>query len=402
MPSISNIYIQKIFDSRGEWTVRVSVELDNKMVSHTDVPQYKIRGPFDAKTVELDEVLGNIKEIAPMFRGMNIQDQYFIDRRLALLNSSKSGVVHLGMGAIFGISLSCARLAAIARGVPLWSYIRGLFGASSVRKPQLFITLIDGGNMKLADLGLEECFLIPQTESFIESIKAGLEFYQRLFLHLERVMKMNWIGVGDNGGLVGGFKNSKEIFKTLLLVADELELKELAGFGISITMEGWRAKSGKLVELYSMLSQDFGVIYFEDPFSGDDFHYFSELKRNIAQGAIISGGRNIGGEVDRMRRFYEQKAINCISLSPIQTGTLTDFLSAVRQARSWGWSVVISHTQGETNDDFSVDIGYAVGADGIKIGGPARGDRIAKYNRLLAIEQVEDKHTADATEEDEK
>jgi enolase len=174
----------------------------------------------------------------------------------------------------------------------------------------------------------------------------------------------------------------------LKAVVKKLKLEKKVDFGMdAAASEISKLSEKELVSLYEKLVREYGIIYLEDPFAEERFAEFSKLNARFGKKVWITGDDLTTTNVRRMERAHAEGSVNGVIIKPNQIGTVTESLDAVRAARKYGWAVVCSHRSGETNDDFISDFAVGVGADGLKLGAPARGERVAKYNRLLEIEQ---------------
>ena len=195
---------------------------------------------------------------------------------------------------------------------------------------------------------------------------------------------------GDEAGFSAKFKDLAEPLRILFKITRESRLIKQVDFGIDAAASNMAFLPSKLTHIYLNLKNNFGVTYIEDPFGEKNAEFFSALLSKLGSGVLIAGDDLTVTNKERMAEAHNQSAINAVVIKPNQIGTLTETLEAVRLARKWNWHVLCSHRGGETNDSFIADLAYAVGADGLKLGAPARGERVAKYNRLLEIERSED------------
>jgi enolase len=193
--------------------------------------------------------------------------------------------------------------------------------------------------------------------------------------------------LGDEGGFAPNFKNDLEPFAMLRAVAKKLKLDKKIDFGIDAAATDIKGLSRQqLNNAYKKLIKEYAPLYIEDPFSENDFKNFAAITAANKK-LWIAGDDLTTTNTDRMEMAHAKKCVNAIIIKPNQIGTVTETLNAVRLAREYRWAVVVSHRSGETNDDFIADFAYGVAADGFKLGAPARGERVAKYNRLLEIEE---------------
>jgi enolase len=387
MPKISSITARRILDSRGEWTIEATVKLGNRISATASVPQGKSTGSYEASYVTPDKAVKNIKTIiSPKLKGLDIQNQKKIDETLIKLAGKNKS--RLGANATLAVSFACARAAAASRKIALWQYIRRKTSLKIPRsqKPRLFINVINGGMHAGNNLKFQEYMIIPKAPNIEQAVSIGTKMYQALkdFLSLTRGPQA--INIGDEGGFAPNFKDALEPFAVLKKVAARFGFQSKIDFGLDAAASNTNLSKQKLSALYQKMSKKYNLFYLEDPFDENDFKSFTTLKTLIGAKTKIVGDDLTVTNIERMKQAHEEKSINGIIIKPNQIGTLSETLEAVRMARYWKWLVVVSHRSGETNDDFISDLAWATGADGIKLGSPARGERILKYNRLLEIE----------------
>ena len=394
MSQISNIKARPILDSRGNWTIEVEVALKNGVRTTASVPQGKSTGANEVEIVSAARAIKNIEKfILPKLKGKNILHERELDELMTRLDGTPNKR-RLGGNAILGVSMACVKAAAEASGVPLWKRVRELSGLavkqtqSGVIYPRLFINVVNGGLHAGNNLDFQEYLVIPKARTFRESIFIGTQVYHALGKYLSRVQGKAAANVGDEGGYAPNFKDNLEPFGILRRVVKSLRLKNRVDFGLDSAANGIKIPNKKLFDLYRRLARDPQFIYIEDPFDEEDFLEFSALKATIGEKIMIAGDDLTTTSVSRMEKAHAEGSVNAVIIKPNQIGTVSEALGAVRLARKYEWSVVVSHRSGETNDDFIADFAYGVGADGLKLGAPARGERIAKYNRLLEIERT--------------
>jgi enolase len=241
--------------------------------------------------------------------------------------------------------------------------------------------LINGGLHAENDLDFQEYMIIPRTDNFAESLKIIQEVYSGLGRRFGENAKR-----GDEGGFAPDFKDNIEPFRIIKDAIEELDYGERVDFGIDAAASDVKIPTVELFDFYDKLKKDFDIAYIEDPFSEEDFDNFRKLETLIGGNTMIVGDDLTTTNVKRMTLAYDKQAVNAVIVKPNQIGSLTETLKAVRLARDYGWAVIISHRSGETMDDFISDIAWAVGAEGIKIGSPSQPERLAKYQRLLDIQ----------------
>jgi len=388
---------RQILDSRGQWTVEATLTFGSGISATASVPQGKSTGAWEAVALPAGVAVRNIeKVIAPKLRGKDFKGQAAFDEFLNALDGTATKK-KLGANAILAVSVAFLRATAKANGIPLWGHIRTIYGlpvnrSRDVVHPRLFMNVVNGGLHAGNNLDFQEYMVIPKCRTIKESVEIGVAVYKELGDTLARTKGKGAKNLGDEGGYAPNFKNDLEPFHLLHAVVKKLKLSGKVDLGMDAAATDVKKKSSiELRAIYEKLIKNYGLIYLEDPFGEEDFLSFSALNMHFGKKVWVTGDDLTTTNVRRMEGAHAEGSVNGIIIKPNQIGTVTETLDAVRLARHYEWAVVVSHRSGETNDDFVSDLAYGVAAEGMKLGGPARGERIAKYNRLLAIESLEDK-----------
>ena len=406
MPAIEALGAREILDSRGNPTVEVEVVLDGGASGRAAVPSGASTGEHEA--LELrdgdDKRFGgkgvltacrNVEDvIAPALEDVDALDQREIDR--VMLDADGSGDrSKLGANAILGVSLAVAHAAAADRGLPLYRY---LGGPSAHLLPTPLLNVINGGAHADNALDVQEFMLVPVgAASFSEAIRWGAEIFHALKAHLDEGGLST--GVGDEGGFApdlpstaaaceilvtaieaAGLEAGSEVALALDVAASELADGEEYG------IEGTRRGRDEMVELYSGLLDRFPVVSIEDPFGEDDWEGWAAATEALGGRCQIVGDDLFVTNPERLEAGIRDGAANAILVKPNQIGTLSETLDVVTRAAEAGFGRIISHRSGETEDTTIADLAVAMGTGQIKSGAPSRGERTAKYNRLLRIE----------------
>jgi len=423
---IKSLTARQILDSRGQWTVEATLVFANGACAVASVPQGKSTGAAEAVALPAAAAVRNIERvIAPRIRRVEFRDQKSFDNFLIKIDGT-SDKSKLGANAILASSIVFARAIAMAKGEPLWKYIRGEFGlpmpsgrgadsrsasGEHVTYPRLFMNLINGGLHGGSNLDIQEYVVIPKTRTFAEAVEIGVRIYAELKNVIARTKGKTATNLGDEGGFAPDFKDNLEPIRMLNAIVKKMKLEYVVDFGMdAAATDIKRLQPDQLAEIYAKLARENNFIYLEDPFNENAFEAFGVFTKRFGGmnrgrgGARLRGpaaGKNhaeplwIAGDdltttnVRRMELAHAEGSVNAVIIKPNQIGSVTEALDAVCAARGYGWAVVASHRSGETNDDFIADFAYGVGADGLKLGAPARGERVAKYNRLLEIEREE-------------
>jgi len=407
--SIVRIQGREILDSRGNPTVEVDVVLEAGDIGRAAVPSGASTGAHEA--VELRDgdksryggkgvrkAVGHVnKEIAAALRGAEASDQRGIDERLINLDGT-ANKSRLGANAVLGVSLAVARAAALAAGQPLYRY---LAGDGELLLPVPMMNILNGGKHAQTRVDFQEFMVVPAgAPSYGEGLRWGAEVFHALkqTLH-ERGLST---GQGDEGGFApelqanedamtllvqaierSGHQPGKEVFIALDPAASEL----YRDGRYELTGEGRTLQAQEMVALWESWVERYPVISIEDGLAEDDWNGWRTLTAQLGKRLQLVGDDIFVTNVVRLRHGIEGGIANSILIKLNQIGTLTETLETMATARRAGYSTVISHRSGETEDTFIADLAVATGAGQIKTGAPSRSERVAKYNRLLQIEE---------------
>jgi len=427
MAKIKTIHAREILDSRGNPTLEVEVGLTNGVSGKASVPSGASVGKYEA--VELRDndpkryqgkgvliACQNVnKTIAEALKGKNI-DQQKIDELLIRLDGTENKS-KLGANAILGVSLACVRARAKEQRLSLYKSIAKTYKIQNIHPasrggrgkkykiPFPMFNIINGGKHAENNLDIQEFMIVPQQKSFKENLRVGAEIFQSLKKVLQT--KNLDIRTADEGGYgpdlesntqaidlileatkLAGYEPGKDIYLALDVAANTLyNPKEDAYL---LKLEKTSLTRERLISLYQEWVKRYPIISIEDPFSEDDWEGWKQLspKLKVKNSKLLVVGDDLTvTSAKRLEKAIERKAANAIIIKPNQIGTLTETIGCIKQARQNSWKVIISHRSGETCDSFISDLAMAVGADYIKAGGPSRGERVVKYNRLLEIEE---------------
>ncbi len=384
MAKIKDIKASRILNSRSDWTIEIEMSLGDGTSIKASVPEGKSSGAHEAVPVSAEEAVKNIEKIIlPAVRGLEAADQSDLDRGLIRLDGTPNKS-RLGANAILAVSIAALRASAASKNIPLWRYIRETTGlGSSPKGLKIFANVINGGLHAGNALDVQEYLVIPRITDLRESINIIHAIYHKLGEICNEKYGHTASLVGDEGGYAPALDNNLSPLSLIQSASDGYAVD----FGIDAAASNITMDKNTLLDLYRTMVDQFKLAYVEDPFGEDDFQSFAEMTAGYGSSAVIAGDDLTVTNVGRMEEAWERKSINGVIIKPNQIGTVTEAIEAVRKARDYGWSVIVSHRSGETNDDFIADFGVGVGADGIKIGAPSRGERVAKYNRLLEIGQ---------------
>jgi enolase len=409
MSAIKNVRGRQILDSRGNPTVEVEVELANGTVGRAAVPSGASTGSHEA--VELRDndpsqyqgksvlkAIANIREkIAPAVSGMSALDQAAVDLRMIELDGTPDKS-KLGANAILGVSLAVAHAAANSQGMPLYRYLGGE-GAHVLPVPMM--NILNGGRHAEDSVDLQEFMVMPVgANSFAHALQMGAEVYQSL----KRVLKARGANtsVGDEGGFAPSLATNREAVEVIMAAIKEAGYR--AGEQCFIALdpassefydsgryilakEGLSFTSAGMVDYYCELVSAYPVISIEDGMAEDDWGGWRLLNEKLGSRIQLVGDDLYTTNKERLSRGIAEQSSNSVLIKLNQIGTLTETLAVIEMARKAGWTSVISHRSGETEDVTISDLAVAMNTGQIKSGAPCRSERVAKYNRLLRIEE---------------
>ena len=405
---IVDVMAREILDSRGNPTVEVEVTLDDGTIGRASVPSGASTGMYEAcelRDGDKSRYLGkgvqmaveNVNgEIAEAMLGLNVLDQASIDRMLIEIDGTPNKT-RLGANAMLGVSLACAKAAALATGVSLYSYIGGC-NAKTLPVPMMNV-LNGGAHATGSNVDIQEFMIMPiGAESFKEALRMSTE----VFHALKKVVPAS--GVGDEGGYAPSLDSDEDALKALVAAM------ELAGYtpgeDFKIAIDGavseWYNEEDKLyhlpkrgtvmtseemVNMWEGFCDKYPIISIEDGMGENDWEGWQLLTERLGGRIQLVGDDLFVTNTERIKQGIQLKAANSVLIKLNQIGTLTETLDAIQMAHRAGWTAVVSHRSGETEDTTIADISVAVNAGQIKTGAPSRTDRVAKYNQLLRIEE---------------
>ena len=404
---ISDLSARQIFDSRGMPTVEAQVILEDGSVGRGSAPSGASTGSHEALELRdggdayagkgisraVEAVNGPIRE---EIRGMDARQQACVDERLRTLDGT-ANKERLGANALIAVSWAVADAAARSTGLELYQWLGGL---QSGQLPCPMFNVINGGKHADNNLEIQEFMLVPTgAESFHEAMRMGAECYQAL----QRLLREQGVStaVGDEGGFAPSLSRDEEALEWMVRAIEAAGWKpgEDVSLALDVAATEWaqadayrqskggaQFRRGELIEYYDALSRRYPLISIEDPLGEEDFEGFAELTDALGTDLMIVGDDLFTTNADRLLRGVASGAANAILIKPNQIGTLTETMETIQLARQNAYSVVVSHRSGETLSTAIADLAVAVGAQFIKAGAPARGERLAKYNRLMEIE----------------
>ena len=412
MIEIVDVVGREILDSRGNPTVEVEVYLEDGTMGRAAVPSGASTGIYEACELRdgdksrymgkgVENAVKNVNgEIAECLIGMNVLDQVAIDKAMIELEGTPNKG-RLGANAILGASLACAKAAAESLGVALYNYIGGV---NAKQLPVPMMNILNGGAHATNNVEIQEFMIMPvSAPSFREALRRCAE----VFHTLKTVLKENGTpaaGVGDEGGYAPNLKKDEDALKVIVEAIEKAGYKPGEDFKIAIdaaSSEWWdeeqkcyiQPKSGKkltqqqLVNMWKKFADNYPIISLEDGMAETDWEGWAMLTKAIGDRVQLVGDDLFVTNVERLATGIEKKVGNAILIKVNQIGTLTETLDAIQMANRAGYTAIVSHRSGETEDATIADIAVAVNAGQIKTGAPSRTDRVAKYNQLLRIEE---------------
>jgi len=401
---ITKIAGEKILDSRGNATVRVTVDTSGGAGSFA-VPSGASTGAFEAnENKDINQVIQNIQNlIAPQLIGIEATEQDEIDKIMIELDGT-ANKSKLSGNAIIGVSVAAAKAAAHSLGQDLFEYLRSLTQIKSSRPvPYLFMNLINGGKHAHSKLPFQEYHIVPQVNSVEESLDMGTKIFKSLRERIDKEMSPSFSNVGDEGGatvIIGTTVETDDVFIPLKLLSETItqlgythkvrlamDVAASSFFDGSNYMIGGNITSDQLYGIYKQMFAEFDIMSVEDPFNEEDFSNFARIHAEYPDKFIVGDDLTVTN-VERLAMAINNKSINAIIIKPNQVGTLTETLNTMKMARENDIECIISHRSGETEDDFIADLAYAFGCFGLKSGAPNRGERVVKYNRLAHISKL--------------
>jgi enolase len=408
MSEIERVHARQILDSRGNPTVEVDVELRSGASGRAAVPAGASTGEFEATELRdggeawqgkgVTRAVANVDgEIAAAVAGIDACDQAALDRALIELDGTPNKS-RLGANAVLGVSLAAAHAQAADEGMELWRY---LGGEAARLLPVPLMNVLNGGAHADNKVDFQEFMVVPSgADTFSESLRMGAE----VFHALKRTLHERGLGttVGDEGGFAPDLSSNEEALKMLIAgieaagyapyeqvaIALDPATSEIYRDGAYVLEhEGRTLDAGELVDYWADLSQRYPIVSIEDGMGEEDWAGWRTLTERLGSRMQLVGDDLFVTNTERLQRGIEAGVGNSILIKVNQIGTLTETFQAIAMARQAGYTAVISHRSGETEDVTIADLAVATGCGQIKTGAPSRSDRVAKYNRLLRIEE---------------
>lgn len=429
---IDTIRSREILDSRGEPTLETTVFLSDGTTGQASAPSGASKSTHEALELRdkdfgryaglgVTHAVRNVNEvISPRLKKANPLEQEKVDKILLELDQTPNKA-HLGANAMVSTSIACAKAAAKLLEKPLYEHLNELFikqksldryeeeihlpaEMTSFSLPIPIFNLVNGGKHAGNNLFFQEYSIVPGgIKGTAEQIRAGAEIASQL----KQILRENKLstGIGDEGGFApvltddndaldilgqaikeAGYRVQKDVAFALDIAASHFYKNGI----YNLTLENFSGKSDELIDFYQSFLGDYPILIIEDPLHEEDFLGWKKFRQTLGKGVRLAGDDLTSTNRRRVLKTIEEEAINSIIIKPNQIGTLTETLDVAKLAKFSGFTLIAAHRSGETNDSFIVDLAVAIGAPFIKAGAPVRGERVAKYNRLMEIaEKIE-------------
>ena len=410
MKRIANLQARQVLDSRGNPTIEVDCILKSGIMGRASVPSGASTGTFEALELRdedsalwhgrgVHKAVNNVNTlIRGRLYGMDATDQFKIDQTLLALDGTENKS-KLGANAILGVSLAVCRAAAVGAGIPIYRLLGGV-GTRFIPTPLL--NVINGGVHASNNLDIQEYMVVPAGfDRLSDALRAASEIYQTLKTQLDDAGKPTT--VGDEGGFAPDFMNNEEPLKVIVDAIDAagyipgkqvyIALDPAAsefhdkGYYVFRNPDKRRLSAANLVGLYEEWMDRYPIISIEDGLAESDWDGWRMMTERLGTRVQIVGDDIFVTNVKRLEQGIRQHTANAVLIKPNQIGTVSETLDCIKLAADHGYRTIISHRSGETDDHFIADLAVAVNAGQIKTGAPCRGERVAKYNRLIRIEE---------------
>lgn len=403
---IAKISATEILDSRGYPTILCKTTLICGAEGSASVPSGASTGKNEAfekrdggeqffgKGVA-DVCKSTEEELFKYIEGADAADQKLLDDILIRADGTHSKS-RFGANALLAVSLSCARAAANAYDLPLYRYLGGIFGSQA---PTPMMNVLNGGAHSDNNIDIQEFMLVP---TGAKSFREGVRMCAEIYAHLRASLKKDSLstGIGDEGGFAPDLSSDEDAIKYLCEAISVAGYESKVKIALDIAASEWARdskyilpKSGEtlfadeLIERFAHWVEKYPIISFEDPVGEEDISAWQKITLALGKRAMLVGDDLFVTDANKIAQGAQDGYANSVLIKPNQVGTLSETLEAIRTAKRYGFKTIISHRSGDTSDSFIADIAVACRADFIKAGAPARGERTAKYNRLLEIEK---------------
>ncbi len=410
---IKSIRAREILDSRGNPTIEV--ELKTELGSFcASVPSGASKGKNEA--IELRDggerysgkgvlkAVKNVNEIiAQELTGQSVSEQKKIDDMMIKLDGTENKS-KLGANAILPVSMAVCRAGAAVKNISLYKHISEIsnlkFQVPYFKMPSPCLNIVNGGAHSNNNLDIQEFMIIPQGNNFAENLQMSTEIYHCLESIFEKKFGVGAVSLGDEGGFSSIIFGAEDAIDLIMEAVNHKKYGEKIKLGLDCAatyfkkwnsdeyfLENRELSTESLLGFYQRLVDEYPIVFLEDPFAEKDFKGFKEIQQALGEKILIVGDDLICTNPKMIKKAKEEKLCNGMIVKMNQIGTISETLVSAALAKSFGWKIITSHRSGDTCDDFIADLAVGIGSDFIKSGAPVRGERVAKYNRLLKIEQ---------------
>ena len=413
---IKDIKANEILDSRGIPTVSVEVELENGLKASASVPSGTSTGEHEALELRdrnkehfggmgVTKACENIKNIiTPKLKGMDVSGQVKIDESMLGLDGTKNKG-RLGANAILAVSIGVLRAHSLTGGKELFQTIGDVYGFNNFSVPRPMAVVIEGGKHSDSNADIQEYMVVVDEGS----IKDNLNLIERVYTSLGEVLKGNGksTNIGYEGAYGPSISSNREGLDLIMRAIDDSgisadkvklaldiasnELYDRESKKYIMKGENIALNTGQMVSYLEELVRNYPIMSIEDALSEDDWEGWQSLSEKLSSKIMLVGDDFFATNIERIRDGIDKRTANSVLIKPNQIGTVTETVEAIKLTKFAGWEPIVSHRSGETNDTFIADLAVAVGAKFIKAGAPVRGERVAKYNRLLEISEFLEK-----------
>lgn len=412
MSAITKIKAREILDSRGNPTLEVDTTIDGGFMGRFSVPSGASTGKYEAlekRDGDSEHFEGRgVKKLAERIKqeiAPDILNKDFDQRSLDNFLIQKDGTENksnLGANTILGISMSFAKAEALRKNVPFYVHIASLFGNDSPALPTPMVNIINGGIHAYSGLDIQEFMIVPLQKT--GTFRQSLENCDKVFMCLKNILKENNLGVavGDEGGFAPKLESHYKALDFIMQAIEKAGFGPGIDFGIALDCasseffkdgkyvlksENKEMDSGELSDYYQNLIKNYPIVSIEDPFDQDDWQPSTSFTEKFGEKIMIVGDDLFVTNIKRLEEGVEKKAANAILIKLNQVGTLSETLDVIKKAKEVGWKTIISHRSGETEDTSVAHLSVGVASRSLKAGSVSRGERTAKYNELLRIEE---------------
>lgn len=416
MSTILKVFAREILDSRGNPTVECEVTTANGTF-RSAVPSGASTGIYEAVELRdgdkgrylgkgVQNAVKNVTDVlGPALVGKEVSDQAAVDKIMTDLDGTKNKGT-LGANAILGLSMAVSKAAAVNAGLPLYQYIARMAGNTELRLPVPCFNVINGGKHAGNALPFQEFMVAPvKAESYSEGLRMGCEVYHELKAILKKKYGQDAVNVGDEGGFAPPIVDINEPLPLLMeaiakaghegkfaicmdCAASEMWDEEKKQYNLTFKNQDPSFVEAKQLEAtYAKWATDYPIVSIEDPFDQDDFDAWASLTATLKGKTQVVGDDLTVTNTERIKMAIDRSACNSLLLKINQIGTITEAIESAKLCQSRGWSVMVSHRSGETEDTYIADLAVGLGCGQIKTGAPCRGERTAKLNQLLRIQQ---------------